>query len=810
MKKTEPDATNDIQPPSLPRTEPDRGGGEKTRPAPEVGTAAETAELPSVAATGHSSGGGQGDFSPLKSVDRTYSLGASQRQGETELPDSGNSTLGAPSSGEKGETLGFSVDPNPDDTETSLPPGTERPGGKLPRVAGYEILSVLGEGGMGIVFKARQIRLDRFVALKMIRAGTGARPQDLARFEAEALAVAAIEHPNIIRIFEIGEHAGMPYCSLEYLSGGNLARKIGGKPQAVGDAARIVATLASAMEMAHSRGIVHRDLKPANVLIAADGTLKVTDFGLVKRLEEDSSQTRTGSILGTPSYMSPEQANGETHQIGAAADQYALGAILYELLTGRPPFQGTSILDTLEQVRKKEPVPPSQLQTKIPRDLETICLKCLEKEQTRRYSGTEALVEDLRRFQAGEPIVARPVSQPERAWRWCLRNRRVASLIAIAASSVLVALAVSAAAAVTNYQHNQILRATNTALAEAKKLADEQKSIAVGKQKLAEDAARAANEQNRNAVDTEVAWIDALEHKLRHVPDIQDVREQMLTDATTNLDNSVRAMTGLRSVIGWDPKDEEKNWRSLARARQRLGEFSLSLNRFSDAMKHFRSMDEIIETLAKANPDDPMAQFRLARTRRQLGFVAAQKLGDSAAGRSYLLQAIEINRACVVKKPDDDNFKRELANSLGQLASADLVLGHLETARDLYREELQIRKAFSPVLAQNEDSRRELMGLYEKLAELSFRMKQPEEGRRFYDIAAQSRREFLAERPGYWPAVYDLARTYNNTGFVHFPQGSEPAAAREFHRKALALIEERAEADPENLETKTALASTLY
>ena len=182
------------------------------------------------------------------------------------------------------------------------------------------------------------------------------------------------------------------------------------------------------MEVAHRRGIIHRDLKPANVLIAADGTLKVTDFGLVKRLEGDSSQTRSGSILGTPSYMSPEQAKGETHKVGPAADQYALGAILYELFTGRPPFQGTSVLDTLDQVRKKEPVPPSQLQPKMPRDLETICLKCLEKDPARRYADVAALAEDLRRFQAGEPIVARPVSGPERFWRWCLRNQGVAAL----------------------------------------------------------------------------------------------------------------------------------------------------------------------------------------------------------------------------------------------------------------------------------------------------------------------------------------------------------------------------------------------
>ena len=577
----------------------------------------------------------------------------------------------------------------------------------------------------------------------------------------------------------------MPFCSLEYLSGGSLAKKIGGKPQPPAEAAQIVATLASAMDVAHKRGIIHRDLKPANVLIAHDGTLKVTDFGLVKRLEDDSSQTRTGAILGTPSYMSPEQANGQTHQIGPPADQYALGAILYELLTGRPPFQGTSVLDTLELVRKREPVPPSQLQSKIPRDLETICLKALEKDPARRYGDVAAMAEDLRRFQVGEPIVARPVSRPERLWRWCVRNTALASSLMAAAGILLIAAIGGTAQAVIITQKNQTLELTNVALEKAKDAADEQRKVAVAKQQAAEAAARAANKQNKKVVETEVAWINVMEHKLRYVPEVQDVREQMLADATTTLDDSIRSMTGLRDVVGWDPKDEENNWRTLAQARQRLGDFSLSRNRFTEALTQFRLMDEIIQTLAKASPDDAMAQFRLARSRRQLGFVAAQKIGDSALGQKYLREAIEINRACLAKKPGEDTFHRELANSLGQLAAAELVLGHLEKARDLYREEVQVRSEFSASLAHDEDSRRELASLYEKLAELNFRMNQPKEGREYYELAAEKREEFMTERPGYWPAIHDLVRTYNNAGFVHFPQGREPALAREYHRKAL-------------------------
>ncbi|MHB1556720.1 MAG: WD40 repeat domain-containing serine/threonine protein kinase [Isosphaeraceae bacterium] len=360
-----------------------------------------------------------------------------------------------------------------------LPPGLEatsieepsesaggRDGGRLPQIEGYEILGVLGAGGMGIVYRARQPRLDRLVALKMIRAGDGARPDDLDRFEAEARAVAAIDHPNIIKIFAIGERDGLPYFSLEFLEGGSLAQRIDGKPQPVEESARIVEALARAMSVAHRRGIVHRDIKPANVLFAADGTPKIADFGLVKRLEEDSARTGAGSILGSPSYMAPEQTTG-AERAGPAADQYALGVTLYEMLTGRPPFRGPSILDTLDLVRNAEPVPPSRLLPRLPRDLETICLKALQKDPSRRYPDAAAMAEDLRRFLAREPIVARPVAAPERAWRWCRRHPAEAILLGAVAASLVLGMAG------TSYFAIQALHREQEARANARQAQDE-------------------------------------------------------------------------------------------------------------------------------------------------------------------------------------------------------------------------------------------------------------------------------------------------------------------------------------------------
>src|SRR5262249_15260892 len=299
-------------------------------------------------------------------------------------------------------------------TITPLPPP-----GDLPRVPGYEVEAVLGRGGMGVVYKARHLALKRTVALKMLAAGHP-HPGEWARFRAEAEAVARLQHPNIVQIHEIGEAAGRPFFALEYVAGGSLAERLAGQPLPPRDAARLVAALAEAMHMAHSRNLVHRDLKPGNVLLAGEADTpvgqcqpKVTDFGLVRQLDADSGQTVDGVVMGTPSYMAPEQAEGRARSAGPAADVYALGAILYECLTGRPPFEGATPLETLEQVRSREPAAPSSLNRQVPRDLETICLKCLHKSPERRYSSARELADDLGRFVRGEPVAARPVGVAE-------------------------------------------------------------------------------------------------------------------------------------------------------------------------------------------------------------------------------------------------------------------------------------------------------------------------------------------------------------------------------------------------------------
>ena len=364
-------------------------------------------------------------------------------------------------------------------------------------IPGYEILGELGRGGMGVVYKARQVKLQRLVALKMVLAGVHAGPAELARFRAEAEAIARLQHPNIVQVHEIGEwrendsRPPVPYFSLEYCTGGTLAQRINGTPWPAIEAARMIETLARAMDVAHQNGIVHRDLKPANILLQMEESRskidnrppqsaianlqsaipKISDFGMAKKLGE-AGQTVTGTIMGTPSYMAPEQAVGQGKDVSPAADVYALGAILYELLTGRPPFRAPSPVDTILQVVSDEPVTPTQLQSRTPRDLETICLKCLNKDPLKRYDSALSLAEDLRRFQADRPILARPAGLIERAVKWVRRHPGVA------ASLLVVALVSAAGIAAFAWAFERVLEARNVAQRETQEKINEQSRTA--------------------------------------------------------------------------------------------------------------------------------------------------------------------------------------------------------------------------------------------------------------------------------------------------------------------------------------------
>jgi serine/threonine protein kinase len=382
----------------------------------------------------------------------------------------------------------------------------------------YELLEEIARGGMGIVYKARQVSLNRLVALKMILTGSFASSRDVQRFRSEAEAAANLDHPHIVPIYEVGEHEGQQYYSMKFVEGTSLAKHPRSDPRR--EVEGMVAVI-RAVHHAHQRGVLHRDLKPSNVLVDSQGTRLVTDFGLAKRLAAgDGSFTETGQVLGTPKYMAPEQAAGRK-DLTVAADVYSLGVILYERLTGQTPFTGDNALTLLRQARESEPPRPSSIRAGLDRDLETVVLKCLEKEPSRRYPSAEVLAEDLDNWLAGRPITARPVGQAERFWRWCRRNPIVSSLTAAVAASLLIGIAVSTFFAV---------QASHRALAESR-----ERARAIGAEKsmeglLARSLAKPLDSDGESKATLSVPESEALWELTR--PGDTDVSLRFLDEAT--------------------------------------------------------------------------------------------------------------------------------------------------------------------------------------------------------------------------------------------------------------------------------------
>ena len=448
-------------------------------------------------------------------------------------------------------------------------PGEARPD----RVAGYEILEELGRGAMGVVYKARQPSLGRLVALKMILDGTMASADQRVRFRREAEAVARLNHPHIVHIHEIGEHGDRPFFSMEHVGGGSLAERLNGTPLAPRLAARMAEQLSRAVQHAHQQGIVHRDLKPANILLSerrgdslsgtlplasgsyaasaagsteartfdpntAAGTVdlpnpKITDFGLAKQLDNNDGPTGSGAIVGTPSYMAPEQALGNNQQIGPAADIWALGATLYEMLTGVPPFRGANVAETLIQVTLEEPVPPRQLQPGVPRDLEIICLKCLTKAPARRYASAESLGDDLHRFLEGLPIQARPVGRVERVLKWARRRPAAAGIIVLAVLSLAALQAASLSLAGYEYRQRHVAESlTNQAESARIETEASAKETEQSAKKEAEARQEADRRRDQGVLDSEIARLALADQALDRGIDLcanqGDVRQGLL------------------------------------------------------------------------------------------------------------------------------------------------------------------------------------------------------------------------------------------------------------------------------------------
>jgi serine/threonine protein kinase/tetratricopeptide (TPR) repeat protein len=598
----------------------------------------------------------------------------------------------------------------------TLPDGGPTPVAKTaenwPQVPGYEILGLLGHGGMGVVYKARQISLNRVVALKMIRAGEHAPPELLARFRNEASAVARLHHPNIVQVYEVGEQGGLPYFSLEFVEGGSLAEKLAGVPLPPRKAAELAQTLARAIHTAHQRGIVHRDLTPSNVLLERKETSdpanpskletqldpeaspvsspsrdtwlnsipKITDFGLAKQLGASTAQTQSDVVMGTPSYLAPEQASGQSKTAGPATDTYALGAILYEMLAGRPPFRAGTPVETLMQVVADDPVPPRRLQPKVPRDLEIICLKCLQKDPRKRYFTAESLADDLERFLQGKPILARPVPLWEQGWKWAKRRPAWAALGVVSSLAVLSLL-------LGGLWYGTKLQAAVGEATKSAQEAEEQRLEALANAKKARDAV--------DHMLTEVA-----EKHLVQIPETKTMRLALLNKALEFYQNFAK-----EPGAGWDIRLEK------ARALHRVGDIIRQLERFSDAATAYqRAIDSFLQ-LQDEKPEDVDVKKNLANSYNNLG-VTYQKMRRREKSEKAHRDALEVRLKLDRDHPGDVGHQANVALSYYNLAIVNRNAKRFDEAEKYYQKTLEINEKLALLHPEDPDRRYAVARVY--------------------------------------------------------------------------------------------------
>jgi serine/threonine-protein kinase len=667
-----------------------------------------------------------------------------------------------------------------------------------PIVPGLELVEVIGSGGMGVVFKARQPKLDRDVAVKFLRDAHHADPEQRDRFVQEARAVARLRHPHLVQVYEFGEAsavggaASQPYLVLEYVSGGSLDDLLRGSPQPPKEAARLVETLANAIHYAHQQGVVHRDLKPANVLLTGNRESavgsensgsdtwnsrlqttesllpfpKITDFGLAK-FSTGANLTQTGDILGTPSYMAPEQTVGKSGIITAAVDVYGLGAILYEALTGRPPFQAETAIATVALVRTEDPIPPRRLQPTVPRDLETICLKCLRKEPNRRYATAADLAEDLRRFRAGEPVRARPVGKGERIVRWCRRKPGVASLLAALALVFLV----GTSGVLWQWQ-------------------------------------RAHRQRDKAHREKERA-----EHHLEMVCTRVDNLKRLGSDLLLQPGQYRNGKALLEQALGFyqDLLPEDLN---DARVRQQaallfgqLAAIHDTLGQTDEAVKAYDEMTKLLTSLLTEQPTDKDLRIQLADTYRYQGNMLRAR-GEAGKARKAYQEAAALHTELVNDYPKDASYKVALANTLLNIAALPWPQDQVEELDALCNRMLELYR--STVDAEPDNSRFKLelaLGLEQQGLVFSQTQRIPDAERVVREalaihqgLQAGGRMKGTIERP--------LARNYAGLARLLAASGKMQEAEKSY-KEAVNLLNQSIGVFPESALRRADLAQAL-
>ena len=628
--------------------------------------------------------------------------------------------------------------PLPPDSSPKPVPITEIP-------HGYELIEPIGRGGMGVVFKARQLGMDRIVALKQMRAGLDASPEERRRFRNEVEAVARLRHPNIVQVFDVGEREGSPYFAMEYLEGGTLADLLANGPLKPAAAAALTQLLAEASQAAHAAGIVHRDLKPANILLGPRQEPKIADFGLAKQLDRECVQTNTGALLGTPSYMSPEQAQGSPTT--PATDIYALGVLLFECLTGRPPFQAATPLETLEQLRTCDPPAPSRLQPGVPRDLQTICLKCLEKDPKRRYRSAAALAADCQRYLNNQPIEARPVGALERAWKWAKRSPQAAALLLLGTLSIAGLFA--------------------GLIAHQNRLAVEVHKTEAAATRAREEAARAdANyREARATIERMLAHFNAAD--LAQSPGLLALRRR-------ESDEALKFFQGvLKSLNGNDPNvrlDTARALTEVATLQAAMGDTKSGLATIDRAI-------QMAENLTRSQPKDPQSLHALVTAYEKKVYLLggspdAELVARNALAIAQRLEALEPNRFQNIHSLAWCHHN--LASALIPLNKIEDALPHAEAAVRAY-ERARILEADNPAIGLELSESDSNLGLIQAM------LRQPDSAKASYARAHALVNAYLEHDPTSQHAIITRGDIAVNWGNLLAAEGQHDAAAALFN-----------------------------
>ncbi len=659
---------------------------------------------------------------------------------------------------------------------------------------GYRIQKVLGRGGMGVVYLAVQQGIERLVALKMILGGLHIQGSMLQRFHAEARAIGRFQHENIVRIYDSGTHEGLPYFALEFIEGSDLSKRIHGEPMPAQESARLAEQICRGMQYSHERGVIHRDLKPANILLTSDDVPKITDFGLAKEFTEDAGLSRTGTVVGTPAYMAPEQALAEP-DVGPQADVYGIGAILYCMLTGRPPFQSTKATDTLVQVINNEPVEPKQLQPGVSKDLETICMKALQKERTKRYTTAAEMGEDLVRFLRDEPIHARPVSKSERVYRWCRRNPRVAIASGLASAlGILLLIGGPTTAVVINGQKK-------TVVAE-KMRADENAATALANEQVANEAkqqavanADAAQTQEKLAIDALKSVTFEVQQRMKGDTRLHGLRESLIGTVRTGLARMEK-----------QGKDVNAHNMIAAGIAARKGDLNMEVGRINEAEKEYVACLETFQRLKKADAL-PYPEQNLSKIHFLIAS-AARKAGKLELADEHFAKSLAIRRNWLTSG-DAVKVLPLLAEVLGSYGSLSQERGDLPKARKLLDETLQIHQQLHKKNPKGGGHYTDVMTTKMSLAKVQFQSGDTEGGLRLMTEAATGMQQYSNWNPNNRHAQVNAALFDGVRARMLLYVGRADEAAS-IYAKSVERIRNAAETEPNSLPFHEALDRTLY